>query len=230
MLQSIGKKKIIFYIFLFIFLSTQISIKQKNKDNFISNSNFFEVIGLSDENNSKVHKSLNFLINKNIFLINKSDFKNIFQENNLVQSFSIKKIYPNKIKIQIKQTELLAITNRNNEKFFIGLNGKLIAVNEIKNFTNELPFVYSNKNYIDFINLKKIIDKSKFNFDEIESFYYFPSGRWDIKTKDGFLIKLPKEKLIESLKTARLIKSNKKFEDKKIIDLRIPSNIILSNE
>ena len=93
-----------------------------------------------------------------------------------------------------------------------------------------MPFVYSKSNYTDFIKLKKIIDKSEFQFDLIESFYYFPSNRWDIKTKDGFLIKLPEENITKSLKFAKLIIKNKKIKDKKIIDLRISNNIILSDE
>ena len=90
--------------------------------------------------------------------------------------------------------------------------------------------MYSKKNYINFINLKKIIDKSEFNFEEIESFYYFPSNRWDIKTKDGILIKLPEKNLLESFKIGQSVKNNQKFNDKKIIDLRISNNIILSDE
>ena len=85
-------------------------------------------------------------------------------------------------------------------------------------------------NDFDFIELKEIIDKSEFKFEEIESFFYFPSNRWDIKTKDGFLIKLPEKKIKESLIFAQYIKTNEKFKDRKIIDLRIPDNIILSNE
>ena len=42
-------------------------------------------------------------------------------------------------------------------------------------------------NWIVVKKLKNIIDKSKFKFKEIKSFYYFPSGRWDLKTKSGLL-------------------------------------------
>ena len=101
---------------------------------------------------------------------------------------------------------------------------------ENKDFNANLPFVYGKVNYIDFIKLKKIIDKSDFQFKQIESFFYFPSNRWDIKTKDGFLIKLPEKNLEESLKLAELVKSDKEINNKKIIDLRIINNIILSNE
>ena len=231
MLQLIDRKlKIFFYLILFFLLSTQIT---KNKDieiNFITNLNNIEVIGLSDENNLKVYQSLNFLLTKSIFFINKNEFKNILRKNNLIESFYIKKIYPNLIKIKIKQTKLLAITNKKGKKFFIGSNGKLIPVSQVELSYNELPFVYSKSNYIDFIKLKKIIDESKFQFEQIESFYYFPSNRWDIKTKDGFLIKLPEKNIAESLKFVTLIKINEEFKDKKIIDLRISNNIVLSNE
>ena len=231
MLQLIDRKlKIFFYLILFILLSTQITKNKNIKINFNTNLNNIEVIGLSDENNLKVYQSLKFLLTKNIFLVNKNDFQNILKKNNLVESFYIKKIYPNLIKIKIKQTKLLAITNKKGKKFFIGSNGKLIPVSQVELSYNELPFVYSKSNYIDFIKLKKIIDESKFQFEQIESFYYFPSNRWDIKTKDGFLIKLPEKNIAESLKFVALIKINEEFKDKKIIDLRISNNIVLSNE
>ena len=231
MLQLIDRKlKIFFYLILFILLSTQIAINKNNKFNFNTNLNNIEVIGLSDENNIKIYQSLKFLLTKSIFFVNKNDFENILKKNNLVESFYIKKIYPNLIKIKIEQTKLLAITNKNGKKFFIGSNGKLIPGNQVEASYNELPFVYSKSNYINFIKLKKIIDKSEFQFEQIESFYYFPSNRWDIKTKDGFLIKLPEKNIEESLKFALLIKINEEFKDKKIIDLRISNNIVLSNE
>ena len=231
MLQLIDKKlKIFFYLILFLLLSTQITKDKDIEISFITNLNNLEVIGLSEENNLKVYQSLKFLLTKNIFFINKNEFENILKKNNLVESFYIKKIYPNLIKIKIKQTKLLAITNKKGKKFFIGSNGKLIPDSQVEASYNELPFVYSKSNYINFIKLKKIIDKSEFQFEQIESFYYFPSNRWDIKTKDGFLIKLPEKNIKESLKFAALIKINEEFKDIKIIDLRISNNIVLSNE
>ena len=231
MLQLVDRKlKIFFYLILFLFLSTQITKDKDIEINFITNLNNIEVIGLSEKNNHNVYQSLKFLLTKNIFFVNKNEFESILKKNNLVESFYIKKIYPNLIKIKIEQTKLLAITNKNGKKFFIGSNGKLIPVSQVEVSYNELPFVYSKSNYINFIKLKKIIDESEFQFEQIESFYYFLNNRWDIKTKDGFLIKLPEKNIKESLKFATLIKINEEFKDKKIIDLRISNNIILSNE
>jgi len=229
--RSIDRKlRLFFYLILFFLLSTQIA-KNKNIKSKISNKlNSIEVIGLSEKNNIKVYENLKYLLSKNIFFINKKELENILRKNNLIHYFYVKKIYPNLIQVKIKQTDLLAITNQKNKKFYIGSNGKLIPINQIRDFSNKLPFVYGKSNYIDFVKLKKIIDKSKFKFEEIESFYYFPSNRWDIKTKDGFLIKLPEENIAKSLKFAELIIISKKFKDKKVIDLRIPKNIILSNE
>ena len=224
------KGKLFFYFILFILLSTQVTKNQNIIKHFTATVNYIEVTGMSYENNLKVSESLNSLLFQNIFFINKSDFHNILKENNLIESFYIKKFYPNIIRVNIKKTKLLAITSQNNKKFYVGSNGKLIPVETNKNFNNKLPFVYSKSNYGDFVELKKIIDRSKFKFEEISSFYYFPSNRWDIKTNKGLLIKLPKKKILESLELAHMIKTNEQFKDNKIIDLRISNRIIASNE
>ena len=101
---------------------------------------------------------------------------------------------------------------------------------EIGNFQDYDPVKKIKRNNLIWKRLKKIIDESKFQFEQIESFYYFPSNRWDIKTKDGFLIKLPEKNIAESLKFVTLIKIKEEFKDKKIIDLRISNQIVLSNE
>ena len=224
------KKKLFFYFLIFILLSTQIGKNQYIEKKSKIEPNRIEVFGLSIEENIKVSKSLNSLLFQNIFFLNKDNFHETLRKNNLIESFSIKKFYPNLIKVHIKQTDFLAITSQNNKKYYIGSNGKLIAIDEINNFSKKLPFVFSKSNYINFINLKKIIDKSKFNFEEIESFYYFPSNRWDLKTIDGLLIKLPEKNILDSLQYAYLIKINKQLKDNKIIDLRISNNIITSHE
>ena len=231
MLQLLDKKKkLFFYLLLLILLGTQIPKNQNNKKNFTLKVNHIEVFGLSNENNRKVSENLNSLLLHNIFFIKKDYFEEILKKNNLIESFYIQKFYPNKIKVNIKKTNFLATTNQNNKKFYIGSNGKLISIAKIKNFNKKLPFVFSKSNYNEFVKLKKIIDKSKFQFEEIESFYYFPSSRWDFKTNEGMLIKLPKKNILESLQFADLIKTNVQFKNNKIIDLRISDRIIATNE
>ena len=205
MLQLKDKKlKIFFYFFLFIFLSTQITKKQKIVNFFDIRINDIQVYGLSDEKNLEVLNSLKSLLFKNIFFVNKQSFVDILNQNNLIESFDIKKSYPNKILVEIKKTNFLAITNKNENKYYIGSNGKLISVKN-NNIEEKLPFVFSKSNYENFVILKNIIDQSDFSFDEIESFYYFPSNRWDFKTKNGLLIKLPEKKILESLQIVNKI-------------------------
>ena len=101
MLQLIDKKKkLFFYLILFILLSTQITINQKDQKNSIIKLKQIEVFGLSDKNNIKISESLNSFLFKNIFLINKNDFYEILEKNNLIESFYVKKFYPN-IKVRI---------------------------------------------------------------------------------------------------------------------------------
>ena len=157
--RSIDKKlRLFFYLILFLLLSTQIA-KNKNIESSINNKlNSIEVIGLSEENNLKVYEGLKFLLTESIFFINKKELQNILRKNNLIDYFYVRKIYPNSIQVKIKQADLLAITNQNNKKFYIGSNGKLIPINQIGDVNNKLPFVYSKSNYINFVKLKKIID------------------------------------------------------------------------
>ena len=71
-------------------------------------------------------------------------------------------------------------------------------------------------------------EATKLVYEDIDSIYYFDSKRWDIKMKDGILIKLPNKKALSALKFAVNLLSTKKFEDIKIIDTRINNQIILN--
>ena len=73
----------------------------------------------------------------------------------------------------------------------IGSNGKLI---ENKDFKSELPFIFGDLDISEFLKLKKKIDSSLFEFSEISNLYQYKSNRWDIETRNGNLIKLPKKK------------------------------------
>ena len=163
-------------------------------------------------------------------LKNQGTSKIILSNRTETKARDLKKIYPNLIKIKIKQADLLAITNQSSKKFYIGSNGKLIPLSKIEVPNYNLPFVYGKNSYINFLELKKFVDKSNIEFKEINSFYYFPSNRWDIKTKNGLTIKLPEKKIFKSLQLAHVIKKNKQFKDNKIIDFRISNHIVVSNE
>ena len=78
-----------------------------------------------------------------------------------------------------------------------------------------------------FLEFKKTVELSKFNFSEFKMVYFFPSNRWDILTIDNTLIKLPKNNMSQSLNLAHKIISSKKFKNQNIIDLRVNSHLII---
>jgi cell division septal protein FtsQ len=227
MLQRIDKKKIFIYIFFLLFLSTLNNQSLINLDIFNLKITQIKVSGLSNEENLKTKKSLNYLIFQNILFIKKKHLSAILDKNKLVHSYKIKKIYPNSIEIIIKKTELLATTNLNESFFYVGSNAKLIKTNSIN---KNLPYVFGKFDTSDFINFIKTINLSNFNIDEISQIYFFKSNRWDILTNNGILFKLPNENLIIALNKAHQITNSKNFNNIKIIDLRIAKHIILTNE
>ena len=229
MLQSIDKKKKLFiYLFLLVFLTTTNNLSLNNSEYLKLKINQIKVYGLNDKSNFNISKKFNRLISeKNLFFINKDYFVNVLEKNNLVHSFKVKKIYPNTIEVQIQKTKFLAVTNYNKKKFFIGSNGKLI---NFQSYDKNLPYVFGKVKIEEFIKFTKIIFNSKFNFEEISELYFFPSGRWDIKTKKGILIKLPQENLLKVLNLSHHLTANENFKNSKIIDLRIYKNVILTNE
>ena len=228
--QKEGKSnKLIFYLFLLILFSSINNKIINEKKNSLLKIDEIKVIGLSKEENNKLSNELKKFFFQNILLISENTFKNILNENSLVQSFSVKKKYPNSIQINIKKADLLAITNFNNKKYFIGSNGKLIQYYNLEN-QKKLPFVFGKIDYNNFVNFKKIIDESDFDYKNIEKIYYFPNNRWDIKTKNNILIKLPEKNYLSALNFANNIFYNKNFENMKIIDLRISNQLIITNE
>ena len=109
----------------------------------------------------------------------------------------------------------------------IGSNGKLI---ENKDFTLELPFIFGDLNILEFLELKKKIDNSLFVFSEISNLYLYKSNRWDIETRNGNLIKLPKNNVKEILNLYVRMSNEKKIDKKTIVDFRQKNQIILNEK
>jgi len=228
MLQRIDKKnKIYIYLFIFFLLSTFNNIQIINSSFLKFNIDQIEVSGLSEKNNLEITKEIKKKLIENIFLIKKEFLLKILEKNNLINSFQIKKIYPNTIEVKIKKAEFLGITNIDGNLFFIGSNGKLIHYNESD---ENLPYVFGKINVNDFIKFVKFVKKSKFDFNKIKEIYFFPSGRWDIKTLDDKLFKLPMKNIEFKLNLIYELYKNEQFKDEKVIDLRFRKKIISTNE
>ena len=216
--------KILFYIFLIIFLSTlnnkffsEIKLKTVDK---------ITIKGLEGKEKRNLLNSLESLELKSIFFLNKFELIKKLEANELIENYTVFKKYPSSIEIRINKTKFLANVFIDGKSFVLGSNGKLIQTVD-KN--NNLPNIFGDYNKDSFFNLLKSIKKSNFELFEIKNLYFFKSGRWDIKTNLNVTIKLPKDNLKESLNLSARILSNKEFKKVNILDLR-QKNQIVTNE
>ena len=227
--QQIDKKhRLILLVILFLFISTINNIKFKKNINDLSNIKDLEVVGLSVNLNQKIKEKINFLLNQDIFFVNENYIKENLNEYKYLESFDVFKVFPSKIIINLKQTTFLANTIKDNQKYIVGSNGKLID-NKILNLNLDLPNIFGNFSKKDFISFFNIITESKFDYNEIKDIFFFKGGRWDIKTKFGIIVKLPKNEIKSALNKAKNIIKNSEI-NYKIIDLRIANQVILSDE
>ena len=227
--QQIDKKhKYILLVILFLCLSTINNLRFNNNFNNLSNIKYLEVMGLSDNLNQKIKDKISFILNQDIFLINENYIKENLNEYKYLESYEVFKVFPSKLIINLKQTNFLANTIKDNKKYIVGSNGKLID-DKTLNLNLDLPNIFGNFSKKDFISFFDIIKDSKFNYSEIKDIFFFKSGRWDIKTKFGILIKLPKNEIKIALDKAQNIIKNPEI-NYKVIDLRIANQVILSNE
>ena len=222
--QKDRKSKFIYiYILLFILITSINNKNFYNKELFSTNL-IFEVNGLPYVDNQKLKKNLININEDNIFKLDKNKLLNTINENNLVLNFLAKKNYPNKIDIEINKAKYFGKIYKNQQLYIIGSNGKLIDydVDSMK----DLPYFYGNFKREEFLKFSIILNKVGLETKNISSFYFFRSGRWDIKFKDGLLLKLPNKDLMNVLSKALLLKNDKNFTNSKIIDLRIKNRII----
>ena len=219
--QSIDKKnRIIIYLTFLLILST---ISSKTLDNDKIYSIKINVTGLSNSKNLQLVNKLNDLFYKNIFFINKDEIKKIISVNNIIEEYNVRKIYPSKLDIDIKLTKFIAKISAN-KKLIVGSNGKLIKSEIIH---DSLPYIFGEFNSKKFLEFKKHIDHSEFNFKDLISVIFFPSNRWDILTSDDILIKLPEKNLIKSLSLAHKLINDGLLKNDKIIDLRVTKHLVL---
>ena len=160
-------KKILVYIILFLTIGTfnhknfaEINLKKKIK---------IDVSGLNQKNNFTLKNDLNYLNLSSLFFLNKNEIIEIIKSNNLVESYSVFRMYPSTLNIKINQTIFLAQTQKDNETFLLGSNGRLIKIDDLK---KNLPFIYGNFSNENFFQLKKAIDETEFNYNEIKNLFF----------------------------------------------------------
>ena len=222
MLQQINKK-IIFYISLVIILGT---FNNKNLKNFdLPKINMVNIEGI-EFNDNEYLKIINLIKLNNLLSIQKSQIKEILNSNNLIEEYEVFKKYPSSLEIKIEKTNFLASTNINGKNYLVGSNGKFINT---KDYSQNLPFIFGNFETEKFLEFKNIILQTDFEYNNIQNFYYFPSGRWDIEMISGVLIKLPITGIKESLNLSIDLLDDIEFSNIKILDIRQKNQIVIND-
>ena len=216
-------KKIFIYLFLFLIIGT---LNNKNiNDLYFFKIDKISIKGLDEKNNNKLINDLNFLKFDNLFFLNKSKINEVVSSNNLIENFSVFRKYPSSLEILINKTHFLAKIKKDDKDFILGSNGRLITAS---NDTINLPFIFGNFEIENFFKLKKAIDETNLDYNEIKNFYSFKSGRWDIETKDGLIIKLPKDDFRKTIELYLIFISENKGKKINTIDLRQSNQIIIN--
>ena len=171
----------------------------------------------------EITKELSILYETNLMALNIEKINSLIINYELIETASLKKVYPDKIIIEIKEREIIAIVNNNKDKFFISRDNKLLKFNnDIAN--DKLPNVFGD--YKKFVKFYEDLGFLNFNLNNIKAYYYFEVGRWDILTKNKKLIKLPTLDYEKSI-TNYLNLDNNLIKNHSVFDYRIKDRLIL---
>ena len=226
---QINKKKIYFYLLVLIFLSTSFNLSLISKINDTILLKKINITGISEKEKKILLNKLKIFENNNIFFLDKKEILNILDFHDFIDSFFIQKVLPEKLIINIKKTNFLGSTIVNGDKFYIGSNGKLTPINQVENEKN-LPLVFGKFPIKEFLSLQKILLMHEIDLKNIKKYYYHKSRRWDLEFSKDLTLMLPSKNIDSSLKIYKSLVRKKKIGLTRIVDLRVPKNIILTNE
>lgn len=217
------KKRIVIGLGLLILLTT-ITSQQKI---VISKFNLKEI---NIENNiltkkKDIKKLLFPIYNKNLIFLKNLEIEKALMQNSFIESFEIKKKYPNTLTIKIFEKKPIAILQYNKNKFYLSEKIELIKFENLSNYQN-LPYVIGSKE--DFEIFYKSLNNINFPFDQIKKYTLYESKRWDLETVNNKLIRLPAKDYIKSIKNYLNLINNNDFKKYKLFDYRINNQLILN--
>jgi len=132
------------------------------------------------------------------------------------------------ININLSKTLIIGKTLRNGEYFYIGKNGNFIESNQL-NETINIPSVFGEFRIEEYIDLQNILSENEVDLQNIEKYFYFKNKRWDLLFSNKLTLMLPSQNVAKSIKIYKKLLDSDNLMNKKIIDLRITNQIILTN-
>ena len=167
------KIKILFYLFLFIFLST---VSFFEKTNIFNNKFFFNIdtiniynykSGSSNIDNLELKKKLgNLILGKNLLLMKPNDIEQILNKNSLISDYKIQKKYPSTINIELNEINFVGKMIKNKKKYLLTNNSKLLPSEDYL-VEKDLPNIYGKDSEIYFNDLQKLLKLNNFNLNLI---------------------------------------------------------------
>ncbi len=120
------KKKLFWWLFLFVFLTTfYFDLSKTNLSEFFIIKNF-EIKNTENTDIGLVNSKLEKFKNNSIFLINNDEIASSITDLDFVKNVGIKKIYPDKIKININEHKIVAVISNNENKYMLSKEGHII--------------------------------------------------------------------------------------------------------
>ena len=172
------------------------------------------------------NKVMDLLIDKNLFFLNKKNIKNIFFQNQWIESVVFKKKFPNKLYINITEYYPIGYYKSKGKIYIVNNNYRsslvldsidvqsLIEFENIGNINKVKIFLVKLNNYKNFLS-------------KIKKIKYIYNDRWDVFLKSEQLIKFGQHNFEEQVIFLKQILDNKKI---KIIDLRNKGQVVIGYE
>ena len=163
-------------------------------------------------------------LSDNLLLLDKQILQNEIEQVPWVKRANIKKIFPNKIQVQVIENDPYAIFLNEGVPFLIDLDGTIITqISDQSIDTSMIQILGEKANE----NLESIIKSINIHFPElindIKSLEYIELRRWNMKLRRDLKIKFPDEKIDQSIINLKRLFVEQNVSESNIIeiDLRI---------
>lgn len=187
-----------------------------------------EITGIKHLNKKDVIKIIRSFNNTNIFNVNIEKIHKEISKNTWVKETTIQIIYPNTIKIFLKEKEPIAIWQNKYGNNLITINGEIILEKNLNNFKNNLPIIIGNNAHQNISPILKILNINENFTENVWSLTFVNERRWDIHFNQGLTIRLPSTKVEEAWQ--KIVFLNEKFNILNLglieIDLRNHNQIL----
>ena len=182
-----------------------------------------KIVDYQKSNETDIRKKINNL-SDNLLLLDKQILQNEIEEVPWVKRANIKKIFPNKIQVQVIENDPYAIFLNEGIPFLIDLDGTIITQISDQSIDTGMIQIFGEKANE---NLESFIKSINIHFPElmndIKSLEYIELRRWNVKLKRDLKIKFPDEKIDQSIINLKRLFIEQNVSESNIveIDLRI---------